>query len=169
MHKIIITILGILLGLFLLQEPRTEPDKKVSRYEFIQDIRIAYGKSPEQKAIDKAIETSRDPKIARMIVDEFGDENVDFIAIFTAESGLNPMAVNWNCYYGDVSRACDEWDRYRAWSVDCGVAQLNISGRECPRELFDPQINIQKAKEKFDRQGRGAWVAFKNDAYLQYK
>jgi hypothetical protein len=91
-----------------------------------------------------------------------------FIKIGKAESELNPKAVNWNCWYfmptntdptRKVSRPCLPGDRPKAWSVDCGLFQINIKGNECPQSLFDIDINISKAKAKYDTEGLGAWDA----------
>ena len=130
--------------------------------------------SDKDSNLTNTINKSKDPKIASIILGYFGFDEIgeDFVAIFTAESGLNPKAVNWNCEYQEngklVSRACSVSDRERAWSVDCGVAQLNFAGKSCPEIAFDPVWNIRMAKIKFERQGKDAWVASWNDNYKRY-
>ena len=124
--------------------------------------------------LTNSINKSKDPKIASIILGYFGFDEVgeDFVAIFTAESGLNPKAMNWNCEYQEngklISRKCDEGDEGRAWSVDCGVAQLNFAGNKCPDEAFDPMWNIRMAKVKYLRQGKNAWVASWDDNYKRF-
>lgn len=130
--------------------------------------------SKTDRQLGASVNGSKNPQIASIILGYFGFDEVgqDFIAIFTAESGLNPRAVNYNCEYREdgkmISRACNEADRERAWSVDCGIAQLNFAGTECPDTAFDPMWNIRMAKIKFDRQGRNAWVASWDDNYKKY-
>lgn len=91
-----------------------------------------------------------------------------FIKIGKAESGLDPKAVNWNCRYymptnsdpnRHVSRPCLPADRQKAWSVDCGIFQVNAKGTECPESLFDVDINISKTKELYDARGLQPWDA----------
>jgi hypothetical protein len=130
--------------------------------------------SKTDKSLGMSVNGSKNPQIASIILGYFGFDEVgqDFIAIFTAESGLNPKAVNYNCEYQEngkmVSRSCSEADRGRAWSVDCGIAQLNFAGTKCPETAFDPMWNVRMAKIKFDRQGRNAWVSSWDDNYKKY-
>ena len=91
-----------------------------------------------------------------------------FIAIAMAESGLEPTAKNWNCWYGKVSRSCDKGDRGNAWSVDCGIMQLNFKGLHCPEWTYDVHQNIEKAIEKYHIEGLNAWSVYKNKTYMKY-
>lgn len=119
--------------------------------------------------IDKTIDAIKLARIKSTICDHFGENCPTATAIFIAESGLNPNAKGWNCHYGEVSKACKPEDRHLAWSVDCGIAQLNFRGQECPAEAFDYQWNIQKAYEwKFKPSGWRPWSVFNSGAYLQY-
>lgn len=99
------------------------------------------------------------------------------IAVFKAESGLNPTAMGWNCYYyqedgSRYSAACKtEADRANAWSVDCGVTQMNVAGKTCPNEYFDPIWNIEKAYAwKYVTRGNQftAWVAYTTGKHLAF-
>lgn len=83
----------------------------------------------------------------------------EFLAIARAESGMNPRAKNWNCWYGEVSRSCDKADRPRAWSVDCGLFQKNVLGTECPERLFDVDININETASLYESRGFQPWSA----------
>lgn len=87
-------------------------------------------------------------------------------AVFKTESGLNPTAMNWNCYYNGKSKQCKVEDRGKAWSVDCGIAQINVKGKDCPAELFNPEINIAKAYEMYQKRGFKPWVSYINDYHL---
>lgn len=90
-----------------------------------------------------------------------------------AESRLNPKAKNWNCWYTDetgkkYSTNCRVEDRHKAWSVDCGVAQINTKGKECPPELYDPIHNLSVASEKLETQGLRAWSVYNNGIYKRF-
>lgn len=115
------------------------------------------------------IHTIKVAKIKYTICSYFGEHCQTATAIATAESGLRTDAKGWNCMYGTESKACRPEDRGRAWSVDCGVFQINFKGLECPPESFDAQWNIEKAYEwKFKRSGWNPWSVFKNGSYLKY-
>lgn len=122
----------------------------------------------------ETIRLSAKPEIAALVVATFPSDSEEMLAIFMAESGLNKDAVGWNCLYEEygssVSRACKEGDRVNAWSVDCGVSQLNFKGLTCPLEAFDPVWNITVgAKKKYDSQGKEAWTAYNTGVYLSYR
>jgi len=109
----------------------------------------------------------------------FPRSHVSMIAIAHAESGMNPEAKNWNCYYnknetivystrvkGSHSTACKKQHRKYAWSVDCGILQLSVKGKECPNEDID--THLQKAANLSRVQGKDAWVVYKTGAYKKY-
>lgn len=111
--------------------------------------------------------------VANKVAAIFVEEPNTAIAVFRAESGLRVDAQGWNCYYYDkrgkrYSAACEKADRPNAWSVDCGVAQLNFPGTECPAEAFNADWNIKQAKEKYDHRGWQPWVAHANGRYLAF-
>lgn len=104
----------------------------------------------------------------------FGEDAKIALAIFKTESALNPKAQNWNCHYYDddgkrYSTSCKAEDRKNAWSVDCGIAQINhitpTDNKECPAELFDPKQNIAIAKKMFDKRGFQPWVTYNMGYY----
>ncbi len=101
------------------------------------------------------------------------------IAIAYAESRMNENAKGWNCYYnkdetivystrvkGSHSTGCKKQHRKYAWSVDCGVLQLNTKGQVCPNETLDE--HLEKVATLSKSQGFGAWVAYKNNSYKKY-
>lgn len=101
------------------------------------------------------------------------------VAVAKSESGLRTDAMGWNCYYYNAqgkrySKACLPQDREKAWSVDCGIMQINHIGKTCPAYLFDPDENIKIGKEKYDssdkRIGIGfyPWMAYRNNLHLKY-
>lgn len=114
-----------------------------------------------------------DKPVQQIVEYYFGDKAPEMTAIFTAESHLNPKAINWNCEYVNnqgktYSTSCKKEDRSKAWSVDCGIAQLNVHGQICPETLLNAQENIIAAKDKYDKQGLGAWVMYSNNVYKKY-
>ena len=83
------------------------------------------------------------------------------------ESGWRHDAMGWNCRYDGKSQACKPQDRKNAWSVDCGLMQINVRGTECPKELFDIKVNISKAVAMYERRSWSPWVAAKNLGYVK--
>lgn len=126
----------------------------------------------KKKGVFEMAKSTSRPDIAMYILGVFGEDGEEMLATLIAESGLNPEAKGWNCTYPEngqmISRACNPEDRPRAWSVDCGVAQLNFSGTECPKESFDPVWSVDMAFKKFQRQGWGAWVANARGLHEKY-
>jgi hypothetical protein len=97
------------------------------------------------------------------------------LAVAKGESGKNLQtdAIGWNCYYYNAqgkrySKACLPQDRSKAWSVDCGVMQINHIGKTCPEHLFDPDENINIGKSMYDARGFSPWVAYNNGKYLNH-
>lgn len=114
------------------------------------------------------------------IVKHFPRSHKTMIAIAKAESNMNPNAKNWNCYYnedetivyntkvkGSHSTFCKKTHRVYAWSVDCGILQMNVRSKDCPVETIDE--HLEKAAELSRIQGLHAWVAYKNNSYLAYQ
>lgn len=104
---------------------------------------------------------AKEPTVEDKIKAVFGSKASTFIAISKAESGTQAGQKGYNCYYGDKSKACKPGDENKAWSVDCGLLQVNVYGRICPYEMYDIDYNLQAAKGKYDRQGFNAWTVCK--------
>lgn len=126
-------------------------------------------KPPEQKIIEKEVIKERViekrvyiNRAGRDVTDiveytkkKFGSQATLALAIFTAESGLDPQAVNYNSN----------------GSVDRGIAQINschCHWVDCSR-LFDWKYNIDVAYQ-LSRGGQNwnAWVAYKRGLYKKY-
>jgi len=90
------------------------------------------------------------------------DEIPVFLAIIESESGFNPKAKNWNCYYGNKSMSCKPEDRHKAWSVDCGLGQINVKGKNCPDYLFDVDVNLMQMLNLYLSRGFQPWNASKH-------
>lgn len=117
----------------------------------------------------KALVEETQIAIAAQVREVFAADPETAVAVFRAESGLRPSAMGWNCRYGKVSQACKPEDRAQAWSVDCGVAQLNFAGTVCPPEAFDATWNIQKAYEwKYKPHGWQPWSAYNSGKHLAF-
>lgn len=111
-------------------------------------------------------------EIIDYVIDQFGLEAAatHALPIIMGESGFRLNAKGYNCYYRKwngrrYSRACDVKDRHRAWSVDCGLMQINTPGRTCPSELYTLEGNVAAGKRKLRQQGWRAWVQYKTGAY----
>lgn len=98
----------------------------------------------------------------------FGSDSKVAIAVLKHESGLNLNAKGWNCIYGGKSTSCKIPDRKYAWSVDCGIAQVNVKGTECPAELLTLEGNMKQVERIYKTQGLNAWVSYKTGAYKKY-
>jgi hypothetical protein len=115
-----------------------------------------------------------DTKLEKMIKDIFGEDGDTMVAVTIAESLMyGNTAVNYNCEYTrkdgtKYSTSCRKGDQHLAWSVDCGLLQINQRGQVCDDEMFDPVKNINRGKEIYDSQGLGAWSAWKNGSYKKY-
>lgn len=111
--------------------------------------------------------------LEKLLNDLFGKDSKVMHAVLRAESGLNPKAKGWNCHYyrNDGSRysaACRPEDRSRAWSVDCGIAQNNFVGQECPLYSLDTEWSVREAYRKWTTRGFSPWVAWKKGLHLPF-
>lgn len=118
--------------------------------------------------------TAQESQIREKACPKFGEDCDVMIAIAKSESGLRSNAQGYNCRYTNakgklVSQACKPGDESKAWSVDCGLWQINVPGaKTCPAELFNPEVNIARANGKLQSKlGLGHWVNYKNGHYKQ--
>ena len=102
------------------------------------------------------------------IQDIFGAKAKVATAVLKHESGMKLNAINYNCRYNGKSTFCKKGDEYKAWSVDCGIAQVNTKGTVCPEHLLTLEGNMQAVEKIYKEQGLNAWVSYKNKAYLQF-
>lgn len=115
-----------------------------------------------------------DVRYEKMIKDAFGKDGELMVAVAIAESTqYNTNAINYNCEYtradgSKYSTSCKKEDRKNAWSVDCGILQINQRGQTCDEEMFDPEKNIAKGVEIYKSQGLRAWSAYNNGSYKKY-
>ena len=106
----------------------------------------------------------------------YEDPNTGY-ATMMGESGGNPRAMGWNCEYWATdkngkpykySAACKPEDRGKAWSVDCGLMQINHIGKICPEELFDVDHNLIVGRGIYDRGGWNRWWAYKSGTFKKF-
>lgn len=98
----------------------------------------------------------------------FGDKSDIALAVFKHESSNGTDLKNYNCIYNGKSTFCKKEDIEKAWSVDCGIAQINVRGQVCPPELMTEIGSIPFIEKIYKSQGLNAWVSFKNKSYLTY-
>ncbi len=133
---------------------------------------VAITHAEEQETI--VLDPTPDTILARQLTRElFKKDAKVMFAVFKAESGLNPKAKGWNCKYVDskgnkYSAACRVEDRYLAYSVDCGIAQNNFPGQECPEYSLDTEWSIREAHRKYSSRGFSPWVAWQKGRYLPF-
>lgn len=175
----VLVIIGVIIALFCRNVKAQAEEVASIKVEAIKEVNQLESKKAEQLAREneylkhEATELTQlaslpmQEKMARMIRYYFSDDLKTALAVFKHESGLNPNSMGWNCLYDGASKACKPQDRPKAWSVDCGLAQLNFPGTVCPKEAFDPEWNLQQARAKFERRGWQPWVAYWSDGYRQ--
>lgn len=117
---------------------------------------------------------------AKLEQDFSPDDSKIALAVLKQESSLNPEAKNYNCFYigdtvyeyrakGSKSRSCQSGHEQYAYSVDCGISQINFDGKkQCPDYSFGVDWSLSKMAEIHAERGFGAWVGFTSGAYLAY-
>ncbi len=98
----------------------------------------------------------------------FGAKAKIATAVLKHESGMKLDAVNYNCRYDGRSTFCKKGDKAKAWSVDCGIAQVNVKGTVCPEHLFTLEGNMKAVEKIYKEQGLNAWVSYKTGAYKKF-
>lgn len=121
------------------------------------------------------------PETKEYIDKIFGEDAAVATAVLKHESGLNLKAKNWNCHYYKTitnkdgveeqkrySTSCKPDDRENAWSVDCGIAQINVKGKVCPDHLLTLSGNMEQVEKKYKEQGLRAWASYNNGRYKKF-
>lgn len=173
MRKLIIVtfLLGFCLAL-LVSFPSTESYVKPEPLP-VEDPKPV-PKPIKKKTYNKLAEVRQPTESERVHIERiFGSDAKVATAVLRHESGLNARAKNWNCHYyredgTRYSTSCKKADRELAWSVDCGIAQINVKGKECPEELFTLEGSMREVEKRYKAQGLNAWSSYKNKKYLKY-
>lgn len=133
---------------------------------------IATGSLPNTEVYNAPVEAKNAPQQCQNVescIKYYFPENYEMaLAVAKAESRLNPNAKNYNCRYDGVSTFCKKGDEINAWSVDCGVFQINTKGLSCPDSLLDFQKNIEHARKMYNDRGWNPWVAYSGEHYKKY-
>ena len=137
-------------------------------------------RAEEQKIVPLIVENV---KTQPLTLDEhlkqiFGPKAKVAKAILKHESGLNLKEKGYNCYYyrknkdGKTVRystSCKtKEDREKAWSVDCGIAQINVKGQVCPANLMNLDGAMKALEKKYKTEGLTAWVSYTSGAYKRF-
>lgn len=144
------------------------PPKKTLEYKREAPIIIAV-----------AVAAEKPPTVPEIVKKYFKEDSRVALAVFTHESRLKKNIVGYNCYYlsgkvssvrleGYKSTSCKKSDISYAWSVDCGIAQINHKGKVCPAWTFDAEKNIQHAHKMYLKRGFSPWYSYKSKAYMAY-
>lgn len=119
-----------------------------------------------------------DVSVEDCIAKYFPEEPQVAIAVFKAESSLNPNNIGYNCRYPYFDKklqatstkvtACKVTDRAKAISKDYGIAQINDQHSKNPEEFLDVETNLKKARELYEERGWKCWYAYTDGLYLKY-
>lgn len=119
-----------------------------------------------------------DVSVEACITKYFPEDPQLAIAVFKAESSLNPNNIGYNCryeYFNKKTQAtstkvttCKVADRANAISKDYGIAQINDQHSKTPEMFLDPETNLRKARELYDERGWKCWYAYTDGKYKQY-
>jgi hypothetical protein len=123
-----------------------------------------YGFNPQRGSADEIPIKTQEQYINEI----FGAKAKIATAVLKHESGMRLDAINYNCRYNGKSTFCKKGDEHKAWSVDCGVAQVNTRGQVCPKHLMTLEGNMEAVEEIYKQQGLNAWVSYKNGKYKQF-
>lgn len=120
--------------------------------------------SPKTLVADDVVPKTADDYIH----DIFGRKAKIAKAVILHESNGELDSINYNCIYGGKSTFCKTKDRAKAWSVDCGIGQINVKGQVCPPELLTLEGNMEAVEHIYQEQGLNAWVSYTTGRYKKF-
>ena len=109
-----------------------------------------------------------DVSVEACFIKYFPEDSKTAIAVFKAESSLNPNNIGYNCRYSNKVTACKVADRENAISKDYGLAQISDQHSKTPEIFLDPETNLKKARELYDERGWKCWYAYTDGLYKKY-
>lgn len=154
--KKIIIVLLVIISLFVLIQQRSVAEEQPITVALVEETEV------EPLTFEQHIEQI------------FGENAIVATAVLTHESSLNLKAKNYNCFYTNpetgkrYSKSCNKEDRHLAWSVDCGIAQVNVKGQVCPNNLMTLEGNMIAVEKIYKEQGLKAWVSYTSGAYKKF-
>lgn len=98
----------------------------------------------------------------------FGKDAKIAKAVIFHESNNKLDAINYNCRYDGKSTFCKKGDEHLAWSVDCGISQINTKGKVCPEDLLTLEGNMKATEKIYKEQGLNAWISYSSGAYKRF-
>lgn len=108
------------------------------------------------------------PTLDEYIQNIFGEKAKIAKAVIMHESQNKLDSVNYDCRYNGKSTFCRKGDEKKAWSVDCGIAQVNVKGQVCPKDLLTLEGNMKAVAVIYKEQGLKAWASYNNGGYKQF-
>lgn len=138
-----------------------------SKPEMAEDNLSGGGVAIKPKAQEESTRLEADSHSVTLIKEMFPEDKEIAVAIAKAESRLNPKAKGYNCRYNGISQSCKAGDQGKAWSVDCGIMQINTLGQDCPEELMEVKHNLKVAKIK-DEGGWKRWWTYRTNKHLAF-
>lgn len=120
------------------------------------------------KAQEESTRLEADSRSVQLIQETFPEDKEIAVAVAKAESGLNEKAKGYNCRYNGISQSCKNGDEGKAWSVDCGIMQVNTQGQDCPNELMEIKGNLKVAKEIKEQGGWKRWWTYRTNKHLAF-
>lgn len=175
MTKLIITILLVgLLGVVAPQIYYHASQVPIQAFTPETHEKTVVKKNIKKKIINNNVEIPLVTTETKEFIEDIFDEEAEkATAIFMHESGLVLNRKGWNCHYyrkdgTRYSKSCNIEDRPLAWSVDCGITQINVKGKTCPAKLLTLEGNMEAARKIYKTQGLGAWVSYTSGAYLKF-
>ena len=125
---------------------------------------VAFAAKPITTEELEIVQPSFEQEITRI----FGSKAEIALAVFEHESNNDIDSINYNCRYDGISTFCKKGDEKKAWSVDCGVAQINVRGQVCPPQLLTEMGSIPYIEKIYKEQGLKAWVSYNNKKYKDF-
>ena len=154
--KKIIIVLLVIISLFLVMEQRSVAEEQPITVALVEETEV------EPLTFEQHIERI------------FGENAIVATAVLTHESSLNLKAKHYNCRYVNevtgktYSTTCKKGDSQKAWSVDCGIAQINVKGLVCPEKLITLEGNMEAVERIYKEQGLKAWVSYTTGRYKKF-